>query len=376
MPVCSRDAPSSPASSLAACVPIAWAATFFAAFVVAMVANGLVTTGYLVPLTNKVLSDAHPVYLTPMSWAFAVWGLIYALLAVFAIVQLIPTSIKDPVFAPLRPLATLAMFLNVVWLFTFAYQYFWISLVVISFYLIVLYKLVALVDTNLITALARIRSPGKWRMIIAQLAFSANASWVTVATLLNLQVTLLEEGWASTEEFSTGLIAIAIVVACVASHIRADLAWAAVAAWALLAIGANQMPGVGWGCLSEICAACESDDQRICTNGRDSPLGWQQSCAGFDNSTADSDCVLAKSLTIVDLTITGTALVFIFFATGVVNGIFKAIMYTREAAADLELSPSSPSDASVELAVGSAGPAGSPPAASPSAGKAGSAASA
>jgi len=52
-----------------------WAAAFIAVFVLAMVINGLSSSGIGVPLTNKQISDAHPVYLTPASFAFAVWGI-------------------------------------------------------------------------------------------------------------------------------------------------------------------------------------------------------------------------------------------------------------------------------------------------------------
>lgn len=47
---------------------------------VAMVAvNALVSNGVGVNLTNAVISDAHPLYVTPKGWAFSIWGIIYLL---------------------------------------------------------------------------------------------------------------------------------------------------------------------------------------------------------------------------------------------------------------------------------------------------------
>jgi hypothetical protein len=50
-----------------------WASAFWLVFAGAMVVNGLVGAGVGVPLTTADVSATHPVYLTPVSYAFSVW---------------------------------------------------------------------------------------------------------------------------------------------------------------------------------------------------------------------------------------------------------------------------------------------------------------
>lgn len=117
---------------------------------------------------------------------------VYAWVAIWGIVQALPASISDPSFEPLRPLASLAFLFNTAWLVIFAHQLFWTAFVVIIMYLWTLYALVALIRVNTVKALANITQPGVWRMLIGQHCFSANAAWVTVATLLQFEINLLE----------------------------------------------------------------------------------------------------------------------------------------------------------------------------------------
>lgn len=107
-------------------------------------------------------------------------------------VQALPDSIADPAFAPLRPLATLSMTCNAVWLVLFAHQLLWVALVVIVIYMLTLYAFVASTRTNTVAALATITRPGVWRRLIGQHAFSAHAAWVTIATFLQFEINLLE----------------------------------------------------------------------------------------------------------------------------------------------------------------------------------------
>lgn len=110
----------------------------------------------------------------------------------WGVVQSLPASIADPSFEPLRPLATLAFVFNAAWLVIFAHQLFWTALVVIVMYLWTVYALVALIRVNTVKALANITQPGVWRMLIGQHCFSANAAWLTAATLLQFEINLLE----------------------------------------------------------------------------------------------------------------------------------------------------------------------------------------
>ena len=106
-------------------------------------------------------------------------------------------------------LLAMALFVaNGVWLFLFGWQIFWVALLVIVAYDVLLFKLLATLDVNYFSRSV----PWKTKVFVAA-GFSANASWVTVASFLQTQVNLLQEGWLPSADFTVGEIALAVVSA-------------------------------------------------------------------------------------------------------------------------------------------------------------------
>jgi hypothetical protein len=276
-----------------------------------------------VPLSTKSVYDAHPVYLMPAAYAFAVWAIVYVAFAMFAIVQALPSTMDSPFFGALRPLATLAFVANGVWPVAFSLQLFWIAFVAAAINLYALYLgYEHVMQLNVILALSRLASDGNrtWKELLAHFAFSANLAWLTVAVLFQLDVALLEEGWAPSADFTMGQLILVGVAACWAAFTYADVVWALVAIWGLLAVGANQLEKSAWGCLSQICTACSAvGDQRICS--KPSPLGWKQSCADFSYNDAKT-CVLEKSGAIRWVSLATAVVVLCFITLGLVRGGF------------------------------------------------------
>lgn len=282
--------------------------------------SGLAASGAGVPRTTKTVLDAHPVYLTPASYAFAIWAIVYVAVAMFAVVQALPSTLESPLFRALRPLATLAFVANGAWVLVFPFQLFWAAVVAAAVNLYALYRgYEHVMQFNMMLALARLGTDGdKWKDLLAHFAFSANLAWLTVAILFQLDVALLEEGWAPSADFAMGQLVLIASAACWAAFTYADLVWALVAIWALLGVGANQLDKSVWGCLSQICTACAAtDDQRICT--KPSPLGWKQSCANYAYSDSKV-CVLEKSGAIRWLSLATSVAILCFLVLGVVRG--------------------------------------------------------
>jgi translocator protein len=72
--------------------------------------------------TNKEVSDQWNLRLTPAGWAFAIWGIIYSLLMVFAIYQFFPPSYignQVLIFEVIGNTFWINCLLNSAWLFTF-----------------------------------------------------------------------------------------------------------------------------------------------------------------------------------------------------------------------------------------------------------------
>lgn len=292
------------------------AAALLALFVVVAIANGLVTSGVGVPLTNVDLADTHPNYLLPIGWAFSIWGIIYLLIAVFSVYQLVYS--EDAVCAAVRPWAAIALLSNVGWLYLFAYELFWIALLVILCYLLALYKAVGTVSFDPILMYG---AEGYRSALLSSVGFSANASWVTVATLLQLCINLQEEGYHASEDLSCGLLMLAVAAASYAAYMRCDFAWALVAAWALFGIVANQASGSAFGCVEQICnPTCVAGEQSICSNGRAAPLGWASSC---DGSLDDDAILVPKSAKVAACAGVGVGIVALALSAGVVRAVLR-----------------------------------------------------
>ncbi|KAG8460835.1 hypothetical protein KFE25_010890 [Diacronema lutheri] len=295
-------------------------------YVVSIVVNGLVSTGKGVPLTNKDIAFTHPTYLSPPPFAFAIWGVIYLLVGAFCIVQALPRVVGLPHLAPLRPYVALALACNCGWLFLFGHELFWTSFLVICSYLAALFKIVSLVRLDLVDWDA----PSYAVRLLAHCAFAANASWVTVATLLQLQLNLLDEGYFASADLSVAMLLVAVALGVWRAFVAADLPWAAVSAWALYAIRSNQQPGSDWGCLPAICESCKAGAQRICSNGRALPLGWAAACAGKLRGAPADRCVLPRSAAVASTCSAGVALVALALVAGVVRGLRATRAAKRE----------------------------------------------
>jgi hypothetical protein len=208
---------------------VAQAVGLLAIFVISMVGNVLATSGkVLVKYTNTAIANTHPVYGLPAGYAFAIWGLIYVLEAIFVLYQLLPCvgGLSSPAARAIRGPAAGVFVCNVAWLALFGNERYWPALLVIVLYDLLLFRILSRLDAQ--HALSPI--PLLRRVILGS-GFSANASWVTVASVLQIQVNLLEEGWLPSADFAIGLLLLAIAVAVAATFTRADVLYALVAAW-------------------------------------------------------------------------------------------------------------------------------------------------
>jgi hypothetical protein len=229
--------------------------------------------------------------------------------------QVVPQWASDETLASIRPWVALALCTNCAWLFLFGNELLWLSFLVICTYLFALAKIVALVDLDLIDTSA----PSYGPRLLALCAFSANASWVTVATLLQLQVNLLDEGYWTSEDLSVAMLCAAIAIGSYRALVWADVPWALVGGWALNAIRVNQQPGSDWGCLKGVCEACAEGTQRICTNSRPPPLGWASACA--ERQPQSDECVLERSEAVQRTCVFGLVCISVCLVLGIVRGV-------------------------------------------------------
>lgn len=210
-----------------------------AAFVVTLAINGLASTTLIGGRTTAEVSDAYFTLITPAGYVFAIWGIIYTLLAIFVVYQVLPRNRSNPFLKQISFLFILSSALNVLWLFLWQYDYIGFSLIVMFAFL------VALAAIYLRLKIGKSTVP-LMQKVFVHLPFSVYIGWITVASAANVASALNWAGWvqwtAADATWGVLAIAIAIAVTMVVLASRKDIAYALVILWALVGIAVNQAP--------------------------------------------------------------------------------------------------------------------------------------
>lgn len=297
----------------------------------------------------------------PNGWAFSIWGIIFLTLGLYTIYQVVPDKYGgglecDLVQSIRAPVLAMEAF-NSVWNFLFGWEEYWMALLDIVLYCSLLWVILCRLDINVFAPIAGVPKGRSIRTkLLVVTPFSIHASWVTVATALNVQINLLEEGWLPSPGFSIGCCWTAVAVGLCLTIVRhANLPYALTTIWALGGIISNQSPTTStFGCASRICSACNrAAAMPICARlnaaaaGRP-PNGWAGlHCAAMDvgvNATFSSGTALSnlernhmlcveqvvpKSPAVVWWSVAGMGCVAVAFAAGLVMTIVYG--HTRRA---------------------------------------------
>ncbi|MCE7798191.1 hypothetical protein LWE61_16755 [Sphingobium sufflavum] len=155
-------------------------------------------------------SDAVRTLITPAGWAFSIWGALYTGSLVFAVHQALPSQRDSMLARELRWLAALAFLGNALWaLYTQSAGLTALSVVIIFFTLACLLRI--------FRTFALWRSPftagERW---CAVLPLSALASWLSVASIVNVAAALRfhgVEGGSATPMIAAALLVIGGLIA-------------------------------------------------------------------------------------------------------------------------------------------------------------------
>ena len=194
----------------------------------------------ILPINNKTtgeLSDLYPNLFTPAGLTFAIWGLIYVLLAIFVIYQLIPSVRRDPqkvyFVQKIGPLFFVSCLANIGWIFAWHYEIVPLSLVLM---LILLGCLLA-IYLRLNVGKSEATKAEKYSV---HLPFSVYLGWITIATIANVTALLVDINWNTWglgEQFwAVAVIIVGIAIALSILFTRKDIFYSLVVDWALLGI--------------------------------------------------------------------------------------------------------------------------------------------
>jgi len=168
--------------------------------------------------TTVDISDAHPTYITPATWAFSIWDLIYFWQTAWLIYALIVVLLGH---ADIMPRYTYIFYVisniaNVCWLVVWSQELMIWALTVIIIATLTLYiatagSYLSAVDKANILSSSKL-SVEVWLMRgLVQNGLALYSTWLSVATLINLTIVLGEETELSMSTAST----ISLVVLCV-----------------------------------------------------------------------------------------------------------------------------------------------------------------
>jgi len=206
-----------------------WQALVATLFLAMVAMNALANILPLFGRSTGEISDNFPSLFTPAGYTFAVWGLIYLALAAFVIYQASGSRRDDAALVGLRPLFVLSCFLNIGWLVS------WHALAITISEVI----MIAL----LVTLIAVYRRSGAWREPVTtahrwlvHAPFSLYLGWITVATVANTSIFLLDRGFdggAAATAVTVFVIAVATGLGLAGVWRRRDGLYALVIAWGL-----------------------------------------------------------------------------------------------------------------------------------------------
>lgn len=205
--------------------------------VVAVVVNGLANALPINGITTAEISDSFDVFFVPAGYVFAIWGLIYLALFVYAIYQALPAQRENPRLQRTGWIFVLSSLANTAWIFCWHYGYFALSVVMMA---VLLGSLIA-IYWRLGTGRTAVSRAEQWAV---RVPFSIYLGWITVATIANITVLLDYVNWngwgIAPEVWTVIMLVVAVVVAGLMALRHRDVAYLLVLVWAFAGIGVKQ----------------------------------------------------------------------------------------------------------------------------------------
>jgi hypothetical protein len=192
--------------------------------------NWLAASGRIGGITPDVISDHHPIPLTPAPYVFTIWSLIYLGLIAFSILQVMPAYVAR--FRAIRSLYIFSAALNCAWL------YFWLTdqTVICLVILAALFAVLMTINAKLRT----VETAAEYWLVKGP--FGLYFGWVSVALFLNLAIVLSQFGLAAGTMYIIAIVFVVIATGLgIAARVGlADYFYPLAVAWGLTAIAVKQ----------------------------------------------------------------------------------------------------------------------------------------
>ncbi len=199
----------------------------FIAYVFMVSVNAMASMLPINDQTTGEISDRLDVPFTPAGYVFSIWGLIYILLAIWLILVFKKRHNSRAVPGKIGALFVLSCILNALWLFSFHYEQFILSTIVM---IALLLSLIAIHQSY----------PKSDSRFGGRLPFSFYLGWISVATIANINYTLKFHDISlpiGELEGTIGLVVIAAILGIAGRYLSDDPFYALVFVWAIIGIG-------------------------------------------------------------------------------------------------------------------------------------------
>ena len=245
--------------------------------------------------SNKQISEEQPTFLTPDGLTFSVWFIIYLFQGLFSIYQIIPCfQNSHPGVSRSRAWVVVLYGTNCLWLVVFSYKLYWLAfwlMLVMDVSLIMIYRMMKInygaidltqdADMFLPSAILEDKEHTENRLsrsrnnrsgmllhpwpvkVLCFVGFSANLSWLVVASMVNLLVAAGHDGYHKqfttfiqspvnssmiptvtyvngSPDFAIMAVCLAAVIACALAIRNSDIPFAMVTIWALWGVNRAQ----------------------------------------------------------------------------------------------------------------------------------------
>jgi len=207
------------------------------AVIITIIVNGLAN---ILPIGGKntgELSDNIPNLFVPAGITFAIWGVIYVLIIIFAIYLAKDLFKKEkttePFLEKISYFFILASLANIIWIFLWHYEQVYLSLLI----MLLLFFSLIIIYLRLNIGIEEVSIKEK---LFVHVPISVYLGWITVATIANVTAVLVTAGWDGfgiSEEIWTFLVIIvAAIITILVLVTRKDYVYSAVIIWALIGI--------------------------------------------------------------------------------------------------------------------------------------------
>lgn len=210
--------------------------------------NALAVTLPIGGRTTAEVSDLYPTLFVPANYVFGIWGVIYLLLAVYAVAQALPALRANERVQSVAWPFVLSGVLNAVWLVL------WQTLLVYWSVLVMLLLLATLLVIYMrLRGGVRASPAERWTV---RLPFSIYLGWISVATIANVSAALYHAQWSGwglpAATWALIMLGVATLLGLLMLWTRRDVGYAAVLVWAFLGIAVKQRPveSVAFGALA------------------------------------------------------------------------------------------------------------------------------